>query len=848
MHWGSAGSLPEDIVGCLVDGLCVTVVGARGSGRSYTTHRVTELLADAGIGVVSVPGVRALRDRPLAAISAAAPDLVRVGETPTVAMVAGRLAERLSAHRAVLVVDDVEDLDDLSAGLFAATRRRVGFAVLCTQRPARGVPSVNLTSAAELQPGVRFDLDPLTFGQIHDLVHQLLPGAVDPSAVARIATHSGGLPAFVRAIVDLGRRAGTLTQRDGLWSAREDLWTPSLAHTIEPMLADLDPTERDALTDLALAGTSDVAVARAIVATPLLARLDDARLIETVPSRHTTAIGVFPPLVGEYLRRSTSRARRMLLSERVMERGGPIRVAGDFDGAQAKTSASALSQRVAEYWQAAAEAAQQVWRESPTAANAVLLLEAMTAASATPEAIAQVRARTIRSHGDERSWAMLAYWWATHLAIRLGETGAARDHLQQARQELQGWDGFLRAVQGHIDFMVDRVPEESATQAAAPGDDPMNESALEAVRIEIDLAGGHVQDAIERLDAYRPTARRLVRDAEVYRGLALVLGGDVDEAVTWARARLTVQQDELDPGAMHAHAYVAALGLALSGRFEEFDELADVALTLTAEDPAQRHYRAGVLSLASIVAGWQGRSRYARALAVQARGLDHRAGPFPAMVPGTLLTITRSGHQADAANELWQTAHDRFDRGYIAAGVVAAVASIERLPDPDRAHTLTAAVATSDSALLRAFAHYCEAATARDVDELSAAARELDAAGTALYALRALATRSLVLREQGRRSEAALQADEAWQRARMMGPERHGLFELLARDVDLSAREIEVAELSAGGITVPEVAKALGLSIRTAEHHVHNAKRKVGVDSREGLVRAVTTWLSPREP
>ena len=53
--------------------------------------------------------------------------------------------------------------------------------------------------------------------------------------------------------------------------------------------------------------------------------------------------------------------------------------------------------------------------------------------------------------------------------------------------------------------------------------------------------------------------------------------------------------------------------------------------------------------------------------------------------------------------------------------------------------------------------------------------------------------------------------------------------------VELSDREVEVLRLMAAGCTNPDIGQKLGISRRTAEHHVQHIYAKVGVSSRAGL-------------
>lgn len=56
---------------------------------------------------------------------------------------------------------------------------------------------------------------------------------------------------------------------------------------------------------------------------------------------------------------------------------------------------------------------------------------------------------------------------------------------------------------------------------------------------------------------------------------------------------------------------------------------------------------------------------------------------------------------------------------------------------------------------------------------------------------------------------------------------------------ELTDRELEVARLAARGLTSPEVAQQLTISVRTVENHLHRVYAKLGVDGRRELHRFV---------
>lgn len=66
------------------------------------------------------------------------------------------------------------------------------------------------------------------------------------------------------------------------------------------------------------------------------------------------------------------------------------------------------------------------------------------------------------------------------------------------------------------------------------------------------------------------------------------------------------------------------------------------------------------------------------------------------------------------------------------------------------------------------------------------------------------------------------------------------------RDV-LTAREFQVCELVAEGLTCPEIGEDLEISTRTVENHVHNAARLI-LGPGQPMKRIMKTFLTTASP
>ena len=68
--------------------------------------------------------------------------------------------------------------------------------------------------------------------------------------------------------------------------------------------------------------------------------------------------------------------------------------------------------------------------------------------------------------------------------------------------------------------------------------------------------------------------------------------------------------------------------------------------------------------------------------------------------------------------------------------------------------------------------------------------------------------------------------------------------EIWSRQVDLNDREVDTLTWAARGKTSAEIAQIMGLSKRTVDFHIDNAREKLGASTR---VEAVTMALLARE-
>jgi DNA-binding NarL/FixJ family response regulator len=233
------------------------------------------------------------------------------------------------------------------------------------------------------------------------------------------------------------------------------------------------------------------------------------------------------------------------------------------------------------------------------------------------------------------------------------------------------------------------------------------------------------------------------------------------------------------------------------------------ATAAAADAVAARH------PVARLVEFWIGRGQ---AWAAAARGELSAARELLVM---TAETCGRLGQPALAAQAWYDAA--RLD------GAATAVAPLQRLA------TGAARRAPAERALAPLLAQHVAAVADGDAAGVAAAAVRARGRGHLLHAAEAAAQAATLLARQ-RRADA-----EQWAvTARVLagacdGARTPALAWLLC--VDLTAREREIVGLAARGLTNPDIARRLHLSVRTVGNHLQAAYAKLGVHRREELAR-----------
>ncbi|MDR1998537.1 MAG: helix-turn-helix transcriptional regulator [Frankiaceae bacterium] len=847
----------DEVAGYLRNSINVDLVGRRLSGRSRVAALVAEQLDSDGMSVMSVTGLSALSDRPFGALALAGVEVPAANAASAMAAVLDSLTKRLPRGRSALIVDDADDLDAVSSGVIAAAGATHGIVALLVTRltAMRETPGRRLV--VEFQPTVRVAVEPLNFGQVNQMVHLMLPGPVDSSLVARIATMSGGLQGLVGAIVDISRRAGSIARSGGIWHARTELWNPRLASAVEPLLTDVSDKELEALTKVSLRGTVSIAGMRQLVSDRMFLRLEACGLLQTTHASSGTLAGVFPPMLREFLLRTSGVSLLVgghddqTEDDQLVAGGSRSRpLIGPDPGLWWQHSHGAVFRtRINDHWQQQAESLRSAWLADPSVETAVPLLAALNATAAAPSAFTTVIDSITAEDADSPLVsldlrAQFATWQAAIRALLFDELDAACADLAARRARTPAVEAQLRSYEAQLQLLAGSLPGPELLAADAAEQDAVGAASLQLMRVATHIAAGRTADALAALPEH------LVQDPQqdglsrILKGLGQVLHGNFAAGADWALSALAGPDAEFNLSELHAHAYVAGLGLVFAGRLDDFDVLANQILALDRTSIFTEHYRVGLFGLAALAAYWRGQPNQMWVLAVQAEAAGHRQGPYPGMAHGVTPLLAKVDDALEEVGQrIWTAVSERLDRGFLAAGLALAVTAVEIWPDPAYAPLISGHARNTQSPFLTAVGNYVVAAATADPEALAASIGQLTDCGARTHAAKAAITCALVLRTGGDIAGSVRYSEAAWEMASQLSTRRlRGMFYRLGAAINLTGRELEVAQMAADGKSSQTIAQACSLSVGTVENNLSNINGKIGCNNRRDLVRALSTW------
>ena len=839
----------------------VLLNGAAGVGKSFLAGRSLDQIEALGAPVRAAVCTSTMRQIPFGAIASIAASVTDTLDAAgaTLHLTAAAHAVLCTTPRTALLVDDVDLLDEPSAGLIAQLLVNEPLFVVATVRAGARLPEA-LRSIAQSERAMWIDLQALDRSGARTLVESLLGGQIEGSADAAIWNVSQGNPLYVRELVAASVRSGALHEHNGIWVLAGGLSRGQRLH-------DLVRDRLGSLADAELELAQLIALCQPVAIDDLppellraAERLEEAGHVRLHVDESVTPprerLRLSHPIAAEVLAESMSRlARQRVLREHV-RRMGPI----------ASTNADdELARTVLEL-------------DAGLQPDGRMLQRAMRRARDVPDFRLVKR---LAMAAVDQGVGVEADLLLADALYELGEHDVARDvHERISASHDDELVQMMSATSSHRVYLwgldAPDLGIDVLHQALEKVHEPAFVAAIRSAEMNVLAFSDRPHEAIELGDRLVDSLPMIESVAAVARAVALVTVGCTDEALDVSRHAEAVQMTLPDPRAVihpsvhvicrgFAHAERGEFDLAMATAGDAFDRFVMIQMPLneawSAINLARVHLFRGALVTArrwaneAAAASDRGNLRSGNRLALmvsaicaaqlgmpteahlrQLRELPDDMGFFrveqPIAEAWCLLGLGRP-----------EEARDVLRRGVALAQQQRLVSSEVFLVHEAGRAGLASDLAPRAAELLdmtdAPFAHarlrHVIALAGSDADALADCADVFEAMGSNLFGAEAAASAATRASSDGfQRRAGALMAQSARLAELCEGARTSGLASFDTPS-PLTDREHEVALLAARGLTSKAIAEQLVVSTRTVDNHLQRIYTKLGVSGRAEL-------------
>ncbi|MBV9808684.1 MAG: AAA family ATPase [Solirubrobacterales bacterium] len=769
------------------------------------------------------------------------------------------LRERAGGRPLVLAVDDAQWLDPVSATLALQLAMTATAFVVATVRTGEACPDA-IVSLWKDAGAPRLELGLLSGPETEMLAEAIVGGPVEREARRWICETSGGNALYVRELVRGALAGGALKLVGGLWRLSErPPMSASLTELITARMADLTRDQQHALELLALGEPLRATDIVAMTGSEPLTSLQERGLASVEGLAADAEVRLSHPLYGEVIRAAlpSLRARelRLALAERMQARASlgseeTLRLARWLTDAGETMSIDLMI-----------SAARAASLAGDPGFGAALASQALEAGGGIDAALLLARAHAVQSRFEEAE-AVLTAAEGNILTPR-----QALEYLEQQSEVLHWGLGrpsdlrqlLTRAANWWADpawrerlepLRLRLVSFERLGVGVEPSMEILSNADLEpAVRREVEpvhvanlFYSGRTREAHELAGRIRPELPvRNLGDAialSLWSRIALEDGEGWSELEGWMASALESAVRLVEHATAGQAAYSLACLRVLAGRY-----LDAAALLAEAEAQLERHDPLALLAVVnaqqSCVAGFMGERTAMSAALEQCHARLAAQGPLAHQLPyvarADAWAAYADGEHQRARRLLLDAAHDLSASPVHAAGLT--YEAMRAGADPRRlAQVLERLHERCDARLVAAYARHAAARAARDGPELLTTAEEMAQIGALRYATEAAVHAAEAFLGAGRQDSARRAAGRSRE---LFADDQGGTLPpvegLDQAAIDLTAREAQLVQMAAQGLTNAQIAERLVLSVRTVESHLYRAMQKLGVSDRHDL-------------
>lgn len=839
----------------------VVIAGDAGVGKTRLLGELADRAAADGWAVEWVTGAISTASVPLGALAQLVPEAP--GRSPNAAQLMALVREELlSRHEGrplLLAVDDAPRLDAPSAS-FVAQLAVMGYClVACTARSEETL-APQMETLVKDQILDRVDLDPLADSDIEKLIGLVLKGEVDSGAVDRIIRLSEGNPLFLRELLADGVESGSLRIVGERWHFEEPIGgSAGLQRLVSDRLGRLSDSQRAGLEALAVAEPLELDMTGRFFEDGSLEDLERRGVIRVKVQGRRHLVEFVHPLFAETIsaaipvirRRSinaqlldavdTAGARRrddiLRLAVWHLDSGHPLGASRLLNAAHAASSSFdvELAERIA---LSAIEAGAGPYAE-------LALADAVSKQARVEEAENLIVGLDV-DPTDQTLFTSALLCRVENQVMQAGKVDVGVQILKEGRDKvsdpelLAGIDSLLAYCQA---FKPDpRAALETSLRIINQPGSP-DEAKVGAFTIatlaelwlcEFDALEADVDGGLLLADRFRQTCPDAKEKLLVTRYNGQTYNGQAVQAEQGLRR---AYEEAANPP---IHPFNPVLGywfadtLSVRGKLDEAIKVCREAMSWSGVDPIGGIVPHAATMLAVVCGRAGNREGVEAAIETLSQRRTHQA---PIL---SLQIRARAWHQATQGD--YKGASDlAHEAGQVALDVDMLISAAWAFHDAvmfgyasDAVRHLRDIASQSKSPTFESFAAHAAALDSTDPTTLQQVAGSFAARGELLFAARAYRQAAQLHQRAGEQTSAA----RAIMAAQLLIPEapETAAWGLETELRYLTPRETEIAALAAQGLTSPQIADRLYISVRTVNNHLATVYTKLGVHSRNELV------------
>lgn len=813
------------------------MAGPHYSGRTALLELVATLLQEEGWHTLTITGSAKLKAFPLGHLQASLPTSRHSGGRAAIAQVAQELREVLDNRPLVVIVDNIEHLDDASWGLLQSTATAHGVPLLASRGLSQ--PDAGMSGF-----GAEVRLTPWRLPYVELALATRLQLTFRSDTVSRIFSKSGGLVGLACAMTETAILAGVIRpDENDIWFASGELHHPAMMPLVEAYLSELDEQDRSALEQVALVGFTDLDIVTQMVPVEALARLEQRGLLAVTHSEGRHLVSVFPPLIADAIQMNLPFTRRLSLTKNLPEGFDERKLtvpnppeSSSRNPVTAATGARLFQERL----KARVAAARLAWSADPGLANTIRYIVAMLPTPTEHDTIDRLLTNTDPTDGNPHDRVRFSKLQAQWMAVKHRDLDGALKLLADRHEPGNVYSGLLDVMALQLETMLRAVPEDFATRLELDESLPREvvDETLEA-QVFVLLTLGRIADA-------RSTLTRISSDwldqvdtsAHWLHGMVLLAEGQFQEAQRWARTAMDAAFRDLHYDAFFDHGYLLILSCVFHGAYGEVSKVASELFGVGEPSVLRPNTNLALLTLSLMIAVRRGNVGIAERVLASVNSLPMAIGPC--LGQSRAMAVAQydafNGNMNEAIEGIWHEGERSWERGFRFVACQQFLMSVEMKALPARLERVTEAMSQIDGEFLASFYDFILARESRDAERLVELAPRLVAAGRTSVGAVALEVAKEIAESRGQRDLARHAGDlmeELFPNLKDSPKEARRFRNAI---VALSKRELEIARMIAEGLTNPEIASRLVISVRTVESHVNRILRKTGAGTRLDLI------------